>query len=80
MLQVVWLSLEDFELIMRALDKVHKENYVHSDVRLCNMLFPKESEAKLIDFDLMDKVNKKYPDCYNGTLDERHSDAKPDQP
>ena len=72
-------KLEDFKPIMRDLDKLHDAGYVHSDVRLCNMLFPKQTaEAKLIDFDLMDRVNQPYPQCYNDytTLFERHHDAK----
>ena len=72
-------KLEDFKPIMRDLDKLHNAGYVHSDVRLCNMLFPKQTtEAKLIDFDLMDRVNQPYPQCYNGytKIFERHHDAK----
>ena len=71
-----YVSLEDFKPIMKDLDKLHKENYVHSDVRFCNMVFPEKSDAKLIDFDLMDKVDTKYPVGYNSRLSERHSDAK----
>ena len=40
------LNLNHFRPIMKTLDKLHDSNYVHSDVRLCNMAFPaNENEA-----------------------------------
>ena len=34
----------------------------------------------LIDFDLMDKVNTRYPDGFNNRIYERHPDAVPGKP
>ena len=42
---------------MDALDKIHEQGYVHSDVREANLLFPTNSPAKLIDFDLSDQID-----------------------
>lgn len=76
------LSIEDFKPIVRDLDKLHNNNSVHSDVRLCNMVFPADrSEAKLIDFDLMDKVDdlmcliQRYND--SSKVPEHHTNAGP---
>ena len=73
------LSYEKFLPIMDVLDTIHKNDYVHSDVRFQNMVFPSDDCAKLIDFDLLDKVETPYPFGYN-TFDERHSDARPSKP
>ena len=71
------LTFKDFEPIMDTLDKLHKCGYVHSDVRLQNMLFPSDrhKKAKLIDFDLTAAPGVKYPMGYN-QFEERHDDAK----
>ena len=42
------LTLDDFKPIARALDKLHASQYVHSDVRLANMVFPDHANSKLI--------------------------------
>ena len=71
------LQLSDFLPIMRTLNILHELDYVHSDVRLVNFLFPMDdSEAKLIDFDWCDKVNTGYPNGYNTDYEERHPNAK----
>ena len=71
------LTFTDFEPIMDTLDKLHAFGYVHSDVRLQNMLFPSNGhdKAKLIDFDLTAKPGVRYPDGYN-QFKERHTNAK----
>ena len=66
--------------IMHALDKLHKKGYVHSDVRLQNMVFPRDGEAKLIDFDLTDNVGVPYPPNYNKSLEECHPSPKRNYP
>ena len=71
--------LEDFLPIKETLQKLHNENYVHSDVQLQNMVFPETGSAKLIDFDLTDKENTPYPHGYN-TFHERHKDATANRP
>ena len=73
------LQLTDFQPIIKALQKLHDAGYVHSDVRLVNLLFPLDDEAKLIDFDLADKVGTLYPDGYNNVL-YRHPDAMQGKP
>lgn len=73
------LQLTDFQPIIKALQKLHNAGYVHSDVRLVNLLFPKDDEAKLIDFDLADKVSTPYPAGYNNVL-YRHPDATEGKP
>ena len=73
------LSLEDFQPIMEALDKLHHQGYVHSDVRLVNMIFPESGKGKLIDFDLTDKIGTRYPGGYR-YFSERHETAMPFQP
>ena len=55
------IMLSNFRPIMEALDKIHENGYVHSDARAANLLFPTTSSAKLIDFDLSDKNDSKYP-------------------
>lgn len=72
------LCLEDFKPIIITLDKLHSKGYVHSDVRLENMVFPETGDAKLIDFDLTDKVEP-YPRRYN-KFSERHDDASAGYP
>ena len=69
-------TCEDFRPIMIALDKLHQQNYVHSDVRRANMIFPNEGPAKLIDFDLTAKADVPYPPGYNCDLPERHPGIK----
>ena len=74
------LSIDDFRPIMKTLDMLHGRGYVHSDVRYCNMVFPANgTEAKLIDFDLMARVDEPYPVVYNDNnkIPERHREAAP---
>ena len=69
--------LECYQPIIEALDMLHSKAIVHSDVRLRNMLFLCDGDAKLIDFDLADKVDTTYPDNYHSNFEYRHKDAKP---
>jgi hypothetical protein len=63
--------------LLRIIKVVHDMNYVHSDIRECNILFSCDSRAVyLIDFDLCDYEDTRYPSVYNhGGIDERHKDA-----
>ena len=69
--------LECYQPIIEALDMLHSKAIVHSDVRLRNMLFLCDGDAKLIDFDLADKVDTTYPDNYHSNFEYRHKNAKP---
>lgn len=61
------------------MDKLHVLDYVHSDVRIENIVFPENAEAKLIDFDLAGKVDEKYPLRYNKSVEFWHSEASYDR-
>lgn len=65
-------------MIILGLDMIHKNQYVHSDIREQNLVFSSDGKnAYIIDFDLTDKVNTVYPECYNTNLSERHRKALP---
>ena len=67
------LQLIDFKPILETLDMLHELNYVHSDIRIENIVFPENgTPAKLIDFDLAGKVDENYPNGYNNSLACRH--------
>ena len=74
------LRLIDFKPILETLDKLHGLNYVHSDIRIENIVFPENASAKLIDFDLAGKVDERYPNGYNKSLECRHPEAQQDYP
>lgn len=57
------------------MNKLHECDYVHGDIRVCNIIFSESST--LIDFDLTDKVDECYPTGYNFYKSERHVNAKP---
>jgi len=52
------------------------EQLLSVDMRLQNMFFL-NGNAKLIHFDLADKVDTIHPTSYNSCLDYCHNDAKP---
>lgn len=66
-------------MLLEILERLHEENFVHSDVRLSNVLLsPHDSKAYLIDFDFCDKENTPYHEAYrNDSILERHSGAVP---
>ena len=70
------LTLKCFEPIIKDLDMLHGKGIVHSDVRIQNMLFLENGDAKIIDFDLADDVDTDYPANYNSNLFGRHEDAR----
>ena len=74
--QKTCLMFTDFKPIMKALDILHANGYVHSDVWTAILLFPVDSkeEAKLIDFDLAGVENELYPERYN-EINERRPTA-----
>ena len=74
------LRLIDFKPILETLDKLHGLDYVHSDIRIENIVFLENASAKLIDFDLADNVGTKYPIGYNNSLECQHPEAQPDFP
>ena len=59
------------------LETIHKQGYVHSDVRLGNIVFSLPDGAFLIDFDLAANCDEEYHYNFNGDLPERHPEAKP---
>ena len=73
-------TLKHFEPIIKDLDMLHSKGIVHSDVRLQNMLFLENGDAKIIDFDLANDVGTDYPTNYNGNLYGRHEDARAGKP
>ena len=74
------ITLADYRPIMQALDQLHANDYVHSDVRFDNIVICSDGQSKVIDFDLAEKVGVPYPDGYNSTLRERHPDATAGSP
>ena len=67
--------------IILGLDKIHKQQFVHSDIRKQNLVFASdEAHAYIIDFDLAASVDTEYPACYNTTISERHTTASPSRP
>ena len=70
----------DFAPVLETLSKLHDRDLVHSDVRLANIVFTKNGGGHLIDFDLVNKVNTRYPTSYNyytTDISERHIEALP---
>eukprot|EP01034_Spumella_vulgaris_P023626 gene23626-29865_t len=70
----------DFIGVLRHLNQVHEENYVHMDIKAANMVFNHNdgTKSQLIDFDYSgfeDVVT--YPSRYNPSIEdgERHRDA-----
>ena len=68
-------TLDDFKPVAVALQKLHDAKYVHSDVRMANIVFTDDGNSKLIDFDLTDKIDTLYPKGYNDDFPERHPEA-----
>ena len=68
-------SLQYFKNVMQALDTLHEQSLVHSDVRFANLLFLDE-DAKIIDFDHASRVGTTYPSNFNFELLERHPDLR----
>ena len=60
------------------LDKLHKEGYVHGDIRLANLIFGDDSrDGYLIDYDLSGRHGiSTYPAGYYFHLSVRHPDAR----
>jgi hypothetical protein len=55
-------TIEDFIPVVRALQRMHEEGYVHGDIRCFNIVFGKG----LIDFDFGGRIESaKYPPKYN---------------
>ena len=67
-------ALVYFIQVATALQKLHDAGYVHADVREANILFTDDG-AKLIDFDITDKIGEPYPIGYTTSFVERHPQA-----
>lgn len=66
--------------VWHQLNMMHKENIVHGDIRLSNLVFTENGEGHIIDFDLSGVSGKKsYCSNYNVDINdgERHQDAVP---
>ncbi|MCK7498894.1 MAG: hypothetical protein MZW92_56375 [Comamonadaceae bacterium] len=62
---------EEFLPIVEQLKTLHRNDYVHGDIRCCNIIFQDNKQGRLIDFDFGGKNNgdtTKYPRGYQGTL------------
>ena len=71
-------NLKQFLCILKALQKLHKAGFVHSDIRFRNLIFhDSEDKAWLIDFDLAGQEKMPYPESYNRVkIKERHPTAR----
>ena len=71
---------QQFMMVGEALKKLHEEdNFIHGDVRLANMLFPRdEAKAYIIDFDFArpEASRSKYVEGYLFINLPRHEDAR----
>jgi len=71
------IKVADFKPLIISLDRLHKEDIVHGDIRRPNLLFPKDGDAKIIDFDLAAEEGELYVRGYNHKgIGERHPDAQ----
>lgn len=64
-------KLSQFKGVIKTLQRLHRENIVHGDIRVCNIVFTQDS-SHLIDYDLAQKALKRYPVRYNAMESERH--------
>jgi serine/threonine protein kinase len=65
------LTPEEFLPIVEQLKTLHRNDYVHGDIRCCNIIFQDNKQGRLIDFDFGGKNNgdtTKYPRGYQRTL------------
>ena len=72
-------TVKQFATILKDLEKLHNEGYVHGDMRKENLVFSETDDkaAWIIDFDLAGKVGSRYPSNYNHcNIEERHTNAK----
>lgn len=68
-------TLEQFVGVLNTLDCLHRNGYVHGDIRVVNIVFH-DTSSTLIDFDLCRKEGCFYPSTYIYYKDERHPAAK----
>ena len=69
-------QLKAFVGIVNMLSEMHKYGFVHGDVRLANMVFRKDGESHLIDFDFVGKHDDTvYANSFNHSIDGRHPNA-----
>jgi serine/threonine protein kinase len=72
------LHKRQFVPLIETLQRIHKEGYVHSDIRSVNLIFSyNRKEAWILDFDLAGRVSTCYPTNFNHcNIPERHQSAK----
>ena len=70
-------SVRQFEGALKQLSALHRQNLVHGDIRLANIIFSTEATSHLIDFDLAGSTTDMYPLEYNTSFTERHPGALP---
>ena len=74
-------ELKQFLGVVETLSDMHQNGFVHGDIRLANMVFPKDGKSSLIDFDFVGKhSNSVYFSRYNCELQVRDSRARPNSP
>ncbi|ODQ57558.1 hypothetical protein WICANDRAFT_80892 [Wickerhamomyces anomalus NRRL Y-366-8] len=64
-------SIEDLEVLTAEVEKLHRINIVHGDIRLPNILFDEQNKLNLIDFNSAVLV-KESPPPVDAGVDERH--------
>ena len=69
-------QIAQLALILEAL---HELGYVHSDIREDNIIIAENGRPYIIDFDMVDLEDTKYPPQYNN-ISERHPAAKKNKP
>lgn len=77
------VSCIQFCQVLKQLEQIHDEGFVHADIRDANIVFGRDGEsAWIIDLDFAGKENTAYPEMYNYWCDipERHPEARPGQP
>jgi len=65
--------------IIIAFGVLHKEDYVHSDIRKGNLIFGANGRAWIIDFDFANREGTCYPTGYNSLVKEQHFQTQQDR-
>lgn len=74
-------SREQIAELAHTLDALHELGYVHSDIRRENIIIADDGRPYIIDFDMVDHEDTKYPPQYNSSgILERHRFARRNAP